>query len=83
MAITVKEIIKNLAKRAVVAAEAEFGDGKGELKKQMAINYIVEHLPFSTIGNRIMTVILKYFIDDVIESAVNWLHSMQEEEQGD
>ncbi len=83
MVITIKEIIKNLAKRAVIAAETEFGNGHGEAKKQMAIDYIVSHLPFSELGNRLMIIILNCFIDEIIESAVNWLHFAQEEEQGD
>ena len=42
----VKKQIKELAKNAVMAAEAQLGSGHGQEKKKMAIDYVLKNLPF-------------------------------------
>lgn len=72
----IKKIITELAKNAVLVAEKELGSGKGQQKKQMAIDYIIEHLPFSSFTKSIISIFLSKFIDDVIESVVLHIHSV-------
>jgi len=72
----IKKIITELAKNAVIVAERELGSGKGQQKKQMAINYIIDHLPFSSFTKNVISIFLSKFIDDVIESVVLQIHSM-------
>ena len=45
-----REIINNLAKEAVLRSEELLGSGCGQQKKEMAIDYVTEHLPFSGFG---------------------------------
>ena len=42
----VKSTIKELAKTAVIKAEEALGSNKGQEKKKMAIEYIIQKLPF-------------------------------------
>ena len=71
-----KNKIIELAKNAVMVAEAELGNGKGEEKKKMAINYILKNLPLPTFIKNILFIILSGFIDDAIELAVNYMKSL-------
>ena len=75
---TFKNIIANLAKNAVIAAEEEYGSGQGKIKKQKAIAYIIEHLPFSPFINKIIGLTLSTIIDELIETSVAGLHEMQQ-----
>lgn len=79
MFMKIKEIILNLAKNAVIVAESELGSGNGKIKKQMAIDYVVKNLPFSSIVKAIISALLSKFIDDAVEIAVEYLHSLPEE----
>lgn len=74
-----KTIITELAKNAVLVAEKELGTGKGQQKKQMAIKYIIEHLPFSPLAKNIISIFLSKFIDNAIESIVSQINSMSKE----
>ena len=76
MFINIKKIIIQLAKNAVLVAESELGSGEGQKKKQLAINYIVAHLPFSEIVKSIISLFLSKFIDDAIEAAVTGMNSL-------
>ena len=78
---SIKNIIKNLAKNAVVLAEEEFGSGNGKAKKQMAIEYVVKNLPFSDPIKQVLSFLLSRMIDEFIESSVNWLHSQKENKE--
>ena len=78
----IKKIVTELAKNAVIVAEQELGSGKGKQKKQMAINYIIEHLPFSAFVKNLISIFLSKFIDDVIETIVAQI-SVSTNEQGD
>nr|DAP59736.1 MAG TPA: holin [Caudoviricetes sp.] len=71
-----KNKIIELAKNAVMVAEAELGNGKGEEKKKMAINYVLKNLPLPTFIKNILFIILSGFIDDAIELAVNYMKSL-------
>ena len=71
----IKAIIKNLAKNAVMIAEEELGSGNGQAKKQIAIEYIINNLPFSEPIKRIISFLLSKMIDELVESAVEWLHN--------
>lgn len=79
----IKEIIKQLAKNAVVIAEKEFGSGKGEQKKKKAIQYILDNLPFCGIVREIISIFLSGFIDNAVEASVCYLHSLQQQEKGE
>lgn len=68
--------IKELAKNAVLIAEEELGSGKGQQKKQEALDYIVGNLPVSSLLKTIITLFLSDFIDDAIESAVLYMNSL-------
>ncbi len=71
-----KNIIIELAKSAVLQAENVLGSGNGKQKKDMAINYIIEHLPFSNLTKKIIVIFLSHFIDDAIEISVLYLKSL-------
>lgn len=71
-----KSKIKELAKNAVLAAEAELGSGRGQEKKNMAINYIVKNLPFPDVVKSIISILLSSFIDDAVEIAVKYMNSL-------
>ena len=65
----VKKQIKELAKNAVLAAEAQLGSGHGQEKKKMAIDYV--------------SILLSSFIDDVVELAVGYMKSLQNTTKGE
>lgn len=75
----IKNQIKELAKNAVLIAEKELGSGKGAEKKQMAIDYIVKNLPFSSFVKTIISILLSSFIDDVVEISVKYMNALSEE----
>ncbi len=75
-----KKKIKELAKKAVFTAEAELGSGNGQEKKALAINYVVNRLPFPPIIKTIVSVLLLSFIDDVIEISVDYMNSLPKTE---
>lgn len=72
----VKNKIKELAKKAVIVAEAELGSGNGQEKKRLAIQYIVNKLPFAPLLKTIISVLLSSFIDDVVEISVDYMNSL-------
>ena len=72
----IKYTITTLAKNAVLVAESELGSKKGVQKKEMAVNYIVNHLPFAPIIKDILSLFLSDFIDNAIESAVLYMNSL-------
>ena len=77
----IKKIITDLAKNAVILAERELGSGKGQQKKQMAINYIIEHLPFSPFAQKLISIFLSKFIDDIIETIVSQISILPENKE--
>ncbi len=72
----IKYTITNLAKNAVLVAESELGSKKGAQKKEIAINYVINHLPFAPIIKEILALFLSDFIDNAIESAVLYINSL-------
>ena len=72
--------IKELAKKAVLVAEAELGSGNGQEKKALAINYIVKRLPLPPVVKTIVSVLLSSFIDDVVEISVEYMNSLPKTE---
>ena len=70
--------IKELAKSAVNNAEEILGSNKGTQKKELAIKYVVNNLPFSEFVKPFVAMLLSKFIDDVIEVSVTYMQSMQE-----
>lgn len=68
-----KTKIKELAKNAVLVAEAELGSGKGQEKKKLAIEYVLKNLPISNFLKSIISILLSSFIDDAIEISVNYM----------
>ncbi len=81
MFIKLKEIILNLAKNAVLVAESELGSGNGQAKKRLAIEYIVNNLPFSSFVKAIISALLSRFIDDAVEIAVEYMNSLPKEKE--
>lgn len=80
MIFEIKKTILDLAKNAVLIAEDELGSGKGQQKKQMAIEYIVSHLPFSGFAKSLIAVFLSRFIDSAVEVSVKYMHSLPQEQ---
>mgnify|MGYP006872974905 CR=1 FL=1 len=76
MFLKIKDRIKELAKNAVFIAESEFGKGSGNQKKEIALNYIIKHLPFAPLVKEIIALFLSSFIDDAIEAAVLYMNSL-------
>ncbi len=73
----IKNLIKELAKNAVLKAEQELGSGNGQQKKKLAIDYVVKNLPLPEIMKMLVSVFLSSFIDDSIELAVKYINSLQ------
>lgn len=71
-----KTKIKELAKNAVLVAEAELGSGKGQEKKKLAIEYVLKNLPISNFLKSIISILLSSFIDDAIEFSVNYMKTL-------
>ena len=71
-----KTKIKELAKNAVLVAEAELGIGKGQEKKKLAIEYVLKNLPISNFLKSIISILLSSFIDDAIEISVNYMKTL-------
>ena len=65
-----KSIIIESAKSAVVIAEKTLGSNKGKQKKQMAIEYVLKHIPLPSFIKPLISLFLSSFIDDAIEFAV-------------
>ena len=80
MLFNIKKLITDLAKNAVLVAEEELGSGKGRQKKQMAIDYIVSHLPFSGFTKSVISVFLSRFIDSAIEVSVKYMNALPEKQ---
>ena len=71
-----KTKIKELAKNAVLVAEAELGSVKGQEKKKLAIEYVLKNLPISNFLKSIISILLSSFIDDAIEISVNYMKTL-------
>nr|DAT14472.1 MAG TPA: holin [Caudoviricetes sp.] len=70
-----KETIKGLAKTAVLKAEKALGSSKGQQKKEMAVNYVVEKIPVPALLKPLFSILLSSFIDDAVELAVEYMKS--------
>ncbi len=68
-----KPKIKELAKSAVVIAERTLGGNSGKQKKQMAIEYVLNHIPVPIFIKPLISLLLSSFIDDAIEFAVEYM----------
>lgn len=77
MFVTLKQKIKQLAQSAVAIAEQTLGSAKGQEKKKMAVEYVVEHLPLSAFCKRIFAFVLSGFIDNAIEYAVEYMNGLK------
>ncbi len=71
-----KNKIMELAKNAVLVAEAELGSGKGQEKKKLAIDYVLKNLPISSFLKGVISILLSSFIDDAIEISVNYMKTL-------
>ena len=67
----IKNIILQLAKKAV--CEVELTSETGKTKKEMAVKFVVERLPFNNSMKKLIGFFLSMFIDDAIETAVFYL----------
>ena len=75
----IKYKFEQFAFSAVVYAEEYIGGGKGQAKKELAIEYLINLLPtgfkpFAGIFKRLLTSIA----DSLIEKAVEKLHALQQ-----
>lgn len=70
-----KNTIKELAKTAVIKAEEALGSQKGQQKKAMAIEYIIQHIPMPSFFKPLISILLSSFIDDAVEFAVEYMKS--------
>lgn len=70
-----KTTIKELAKTAVFKAEEALGSSKGQEKKSMAIEYIIQHIPVPSFFKPLISLLLSSFIDDAVEFAVEYMKS--------
>lgn len=73
---SIKVLIKQLAQSAVAIAEQALGSSKGQEKKQMAIDYVIAHLPFNSFFKGLIKVVLSKFIDESVEYAVTYMNSL-------
>ncbi len=80
-----KETVKELAYTAVLRAEKALGSKTGQLKKEMALNYIIKNLPLPSILKPLIVKLLSGFIDDAIEFAVDYMkrHNCEEPQTGE
>ena len=69
-----KAKIKEIAMIAVQRAEITLGSNKGKEKKEMAISYIVSHIPIVSPLQRLVAMLLSSFIDDAVEFAVQYMN---------
>ncbi len=69
-----KAKIKEIAMIAVQKAEDALGSNKGKEKKQMAISYIVSHIPLLPPFQQLIAMLLSSFIDDAVEFAVQYMN---------
>lgn len=76
-----KDIIKETACTAVIAAEEALGSGEGKKKKAMAIQFVLSKLPILYPFNLIISTVLSAFIDNAIEQAVDYMKSVQYEQE--
>ncbi len=72
----VKSTIKELAKTAVIKAEEALGSNKGQEKKKMAIEYIIQKLPFPAFLKPVISFLFSSFIDDAVEFAVEYMKGL-------
>lgn len=77
MFVTLKQKIKQLAQSAVAIAEQSLGTAKGQEKKKMAVEYIIEHLPLSPFFKRFVAFVLSGFIDNAVEYAVEYMNGLK------
>lgn len=74
----IKEILSPLALPAVIYAENLIGQGFGETKKQIAIDFILEKLPLFLLPFKsIIRTVFSEVFDFAVEAAVKKLHSVQ------
>ena len=80
-----KETVKELAYTAVLRAEEALGSKTGQLKKEMALNYIIKNLPLPSILKPLIVKLLSGFIDDAMEFAVDYMkrHNCEEPQTGE
>jgi hypothetical protein len=76
----IKTQIIELARNAVLVVENEIGSGKGQVKKEKAIEYVLKNLNCSTVVKNFISFFLSSFIEDVIEAAVNYMNSISKTE---
>ena len=78
-----KDAIKHLAQSAVAIAEKSLGSSTGQLKKKMAIDYVISKLPVPSFFRSFIAVLLSGFIDDSIEFAVEYMNSLNQKTDGE
>lgn len=78
-----KNTIKQLAQSAVAIAEKALGSSNGKAKKQMAVEFVVSHLPVPYIFKKFAAVLLSKFIDEAIEFAVEYMNSLEDKNTGE
>ncbi len=80
---SLKNTIKQLAQSAVAIAEKALGSSAGKQKKQMAVKYVVSHLPVPAIFKGFIAALLSNFIDEAVEFAVVYMNSLEDNNTGE
>ena len=71
---SLKNRVLGLAKEAVLKVEKNFNGEDGKYKKQVAVDYVINHLPVPDSVKFILGFVLSVFIDSAIEIAVAYMN---------
>ena len=78
----IKKYLNQFAYQAVCYAEEAVGSGRGNIKKEIAIDYLLDKLPaWAKPFVPVLKPFLNKVIDEVIEKAVDILHELQERQK--
>lgn len=75
MLMKMKVKIKELARTAVYQAEEMLGSSRGQEKKTMAIEYVLNKIPLPALFRPFVKILFSSFIDEAIELAVEYMKS--------
>lgn len=76
----IKNTITELAYSAVKVAEDTLNTSTGKERQEAAIEYVVSMLPLASVFKSIIATILSKFIQEAVESAYQYMKSVQNPE---
>lgn len=78
----IRKYLSKFSYQAVCYAEEAVGKGKGSIKKEMAIDYLISKLPiYCQPFAPVLKTLLSKMLDELIEYAVKKLHEVQEQQK--